>query len=131
MWQEPESYPSEPLFVQTPEGVDEDDGNSGNTHTHTRTFNLESAASVTVPALPSRSAADHRGGSGLPEAGVPPHPQRQGPVRGGQGGGGVLHPRHLSRDVQAVTAPSEPPPRVHGKISQMTKIKVSSNSRAL
>lgn len=26
MWQEPDSYPSEPLFVQTPDGVDEDDG---------------------------------------------------------------------------------------------------------
>ncbi|KAJ0012258.1 hypothetical protein NQD34_013233 [Periophthalmus magnuspinnatus] len=26
VWQEPDSYPSEPLFVQTPEGVDEDDG---------------------------------------------------------------------------------------------------------
>ncbi|KAI1883310.1 hypothetical protein AGOR_G00243880 [Albula goreensis] len=26
VWQEPDSYPSEPLFVQTPDGVDEDDG---------------------------------------------------------------------------------------------------------
>ncbi|KAK7945529.1 hypothetical protein WMY93_001257 [Mugilogobius chulae] len=26
VWQEPDSYPSEPIFVQTPEGVDEDDG---------------------------------------------------------------------------------------------------------
>uniref|UniRef100_A0AAQ5YIS4 Retinoid isomerohydrolase n=1 Tax=Amphiprion ocellaris TaxID=80972 RepID=A0AAQ5YIS4_AMPOC len=26
VWQEPDSYPSEPLFVQTPEAVDEDDG---------------------------------------------------------------------------------------------------------
>uniref|UniRef100_A0AAY3ZV45 Retinoid isomerohydrolase n=1 Tax=Denticeps clupeoides TaxID=299321 RepID=A0AAY3ZV45_9TELE len=26
VWQEPESYPSEPIFVQTPDGVDEDDG---------------------------------------------------------------------------------------------------------
>lgn len=27
VWQEPDSYPSEPLFVQNPDGVDEDDGN--------------------------------------------------------------------------------------------------------
>uniref|UniRef100_A0AAX7SLR5 Retinoid isomerohydrolase n=1 Tax=Astatotilapia calliptera TaxID=8154 RepID=A0AAX7SLR5_ASTCA len=26
VWQEPDSYPSEPLFVQTPDAVDEDDG---------------------------------------------------------------------------------------------------------
>uniref|UniRef100_A0AAR2JXY5 Retinoid isomerohydrolase n=1 Tax=Pygocentrus nattereri TaxID=42514 RepID=A0AAR2JXY5_PYGNA len=26
VWQEPDSYPSEPLFVQNPDGVDEDDG---------------------------------------------------------------------------------------------------------
>lgn len=26
VWQEPDSYPSEPLFVQTPDGIDEDDG---------------------------------------------------------------------------------------------------------
>uniref|UniRef100_A0A8C6PLU3 Retinoid isomerohydrolase n=1 Tax=Nothobranchius furzeri TaxID=105023 RepID=A0A8C6PLU3_NOTFU len=26
VWQEPDSYPSEPLFVQAPDGVDEDDG---------------------------------------------------------------------------------------------------------
>ncbi|KAI4880776.1 hypothetical protein NFI96_003780, partial [Prochilodus magdalenae] len=25
VWQEPDSYPSEPLFVQNPDGVDEDD----------------------------------------------------------------------------------------------------------
>ena len=28
VWQEPDSYPSEPLFVQTPDGIDEDDGRS-------------------------------------------------------------------------------------------------------
>ncbi len=28
VWQEPDSYPSEPLFVQSPDGVDEDDGGS-------------------------------------------------------------------------------------------------------
>ena len=26
VWQEPDSYPSEPLFVQTPDSTDEDDG---------------------------------------------------------------------------------------------------------
>ncbi|KAG5847987.1 hypothetical protein ANANG_G00132090 [Anguilla anguilla] len=26
VWQEPDSYPSEPIFVQSPDGVDEDDG---------------------------------------------------------------------------------------------------------
>lgn len=34
MWQEPDSYPSEPLFVQTPDGVDEDDGMSSAAYTH-------------------------------------------------------------------------------------------------
>lgn len=100
-------------------------------NTHTHIVNLKPAASVTVNAVPFRSAADYRGGSRLPEAGIPPHPQRQGPVWGGQGRGGVLDSRHLSRDVQALTVSSEPVRRVHDKICQTTKIKVSSNRRTL
>lgn len=49
-----------------------------------------------------RSAADHCGGSGLPEARIPPHPQRQGSVRDRQSRGGVQHSRHLSWDVQTL-----------------------------
>lgn len=90
-----------------------------------RMFDLKNGVSVTDDVVSLRSAADHRGGSGLPEAWVPPHPQRQGPVRSRQGGGGVLHPRHLSRDVQALTASSEP--QICDKLWQTTKIKISPN----
>lgn len=87
--------------------------------THTHTLNVTAAASVTHNVVPFRSAADYRGGPGLPEAGVRPHPQRQGPVRGGQGRGGVFDSRHLSRDVQALTDSSEPvPPVARDKICQ-------------
>lgn len=29
MWQEPDSYPSEPIFVSHPDALEEDDGNAG------------------------------------------------------------------------------------------------------
>ena len=35
LWQEEDSYPSEPLFIPTPGAQDEDDGRF--THTHART----------------------------------------------------------------------------------------------
>jgi retinoid isomerohydrolase len=30
MWQEPDSYPSEPIFVSQPDALEEDDGNGIN-----------------------------------------------------------------------------------------------------
>lgn len=35
VWQEPDSYPSEPVFVQTPDGIDEDDGKTTTIQTAT------------------------------------------------------------------------------------------------
>lgn len=29
MWQEPDAYPSEPIFVSHPDALEEDDGNAG------------------------------------------------------------------------------------------------------
>lgn len=51
-----------------------------------------------------RSAADHRGVSGLPEAGIPPHPQRQGHVGDRQGRSGLPHAGHFPWDVQTLNS---------------------------
>lgn len=114
VWQEPESYPSEPLFVQTPDGVDEDDGKSNRIrvkyttikHFYTQKSCTRAFLNMTDIFCLHRCPAYHCGSSWFPEASIYAHSKCKGSVRDRKGRSGVLHSRHLSRDVQRVMTQS-------------------------